>query len=1602
MKIKFCQILFVGLLFIGVSEILSQQTVNFVTYGADGNPKEGDNDFKQLFFIQVDENSSDSLILELFDIDCFGENDQAFNLNFNSEFKFSLFGGEKAYSVKSITSESPSSKDLYKGKLLKELFVSNETQYDNNWFPFASLKKNEGEFVNGAYYFKLLVEGISGDDANVFNVRTISENNDVIKILNYAPTVHLLPQMDPIQLRFNSGENSRVIVKNYDADGAQLSLKTPYRSGLKLKSSDDGNSKSDLVNLLAFEKNEICAIQFGPGGKAANDAIFLIKDETGNPIPITLPITTKAPNTRPVIRKSVVQSQECNSFVLDASDSKDFENEKISVKWIFPDGIITEGFKEEVTFSNAGKHPIILAINDNSNSIESGSYQEFNITINELPKAIASDDILRAPNEKINFTGELSYDPDGWIKTYDWDFGDGNSGSGKNTSHVYNKHGLYNIRLTVTDNFDGECNTNVDSFNVWINASPVANAGDDIHCSINEIINFDGSKSNDSDGHLISYEWNFADGVKEGDKIVSHSFNKAGKYNVTLKVTDNSAVKNNISVDKMIVWVNNPPIAKAGKDIEIAVDELLTLDAGNSIDKDGEIAEFVWSSANQFEKLEKVVTHKFSSPGKYEVKLKVKDNSGTKTEYDDDVMIVTVNAQPIANAGVDVFQTNASVIFDASKSTDTDGEITKYHWNFGNGSTSNRRNVEHFYKSSGKYKVALEVEDNSPASNNKATSEIKVVINAKPIADSGPDQIVAPGEAMNLSAKNSSDIDGTIVLTEWLLENKIISNEKDFNYSLDKPGSYNVQLRVMDNSKHTDAIDYDNLTIVVNEAPTIITKDYYKIAVGESINFDATKSFDTDGSIEKYEWSLDNKALSNSSKFTYKFDEIGKYVINLLTTDNSSVNNSTSKKSILVFVNSSPTIKYISDINSCNNSITLSAGESFDRDGDVLSFTWDLGDGTLADGKEITHNYNSVGSYPIILIADDGHGLSNSIATTQVKVKINSAPIANAGMDEIICTGDIVTLDASESFDADGDLLKYEWDFGDSSTSSGITVNKNYILPGLYIVKLKVSDNSGLECNYSYDTKILKVVESPVAFAGENIITCSGKEVFFNAYKSTDSDGIVNSFAWDFGDGSVGGGEKTSHVYKVAGVFNVLLSITGEQTGECDNTDTDELIVSVEEAPLAEFTYQDSVAVNTDIEFNALLSDGRGNEITSYNWNLGDGSSAVGKKITHNFSKYGNYIVELTINTDSKSGCNSSTIKKTVYVNEKPVAIAEGELFANINEVLKFDASKSYDPNGVLTEYLWNFGAGTSKEGVNVSHSFNKPGNYKVSLTVKDETNLSNSSATHELIIEVNSLPTGKIELPDFGFVGNPISISGKGINDVDGKIKSVVWLVGECEDSTSAEVEHTFTKAGKHNVMYEITDDKNATTQVTKSIMIYELPTLTLSAPSVTCINEKVKLEASYTTDNSKIKIPIEWHFANGDIGKGRYVEKAFNKSGNNKVEIILQNPLDNSIVLLKKEIEIYVNQSPVAKISDIGDTFIGGANDNVLFDATESYDPDSNSLTYHWNMGDGNKYDGVKIFHSYLNAGNYKITLTVSDNKDCKCSESVVSKTIKVVDRK
>jgi PKD repeat protein len=186
--------------------------------------------------------------------------------------------------------------------------------------------------------------------------------------------------------------------------------------------------------------------------------------------------------------------------------------------------------------------------------------------------------------------------------------------------------------------------------------------------------------------------------------------------------------------------------------------------------------------------------------------------------------------------------------------------------------------------------------------------------------------------------------------------------------------------------------------------------------------------------------------------------------------------------------------------------------------------------------------------------------------------------------------------------------------------------------------------------------------------------------------------------------------------------------------------DTDELVVTVEAAPKAEFVSEDSVAQNIEVHFDASNSDGSGSNIVKYSWDFGDGSKTeYGKTIKHKFAKAGNYFVTLSVLTDSKAECKSATFVKSIYVNMQPVAVAGNDKSGIVNELLSFDASFSVDYDGKIKKYIWDFGDGEKDEGINVFHSYKKKGNYRVILKVVDNTDLSNNSATDSLNVVINN-----------------------------------------------------------------------------------------------------------------------------------------------------------------------------------------------------------------------------------------------------------------------
>jgi len=140
--------------------------------------------------------------------------------------------------------------------------------------------------------------------------------------------------------------------------------------------------------------------------------------------------------------------------------------------------------------------------------------------------------------ESITFNASSSYDPDGTIISFHWNFGDGENATGEVTTHSYDDDGNYTVTLKVMD--DDMANATATSEKTVLNRPPVANFTESVHTVFaGDPIYFNASGSYDLDGVIVNYFWDFGDGTNEtGVESCSHFYVEGGNYTVTLTVTD--------------------------------------------------------------------------------------------------------------------------------------------------------------------------------------------------------------------------------------------------------------------------------------------------------------------------------------------------------------------------------------------------------------------------------------------------------------------------------------------------------------------------------------------------------------------------------------------------------------------------------------------------------------------------------------------------------------------------------------------------------------------------------------------------------------------------------------------------------------------------------------------------------------------------------------------------------------------------------------------------------------------------------------------------------------------------------------------------------
>ena len=163
---------------------------------------------------------------------------------------------------------------------------------------------------------------------------------------------------------------------------------------------------------------------------------------------------------------------------------------------------------------------------------------------NDAPVAdITADPTAGVLPLEVAFDGSASYDPDGTIVSYDWDFGDGVVAAGPIVSHTYAAAGTYTARLTVTDN-DELTGSAIESIRV-IEPSEAPQAEFVFSPSTGIypcVITFDAGSSHDPDGTIVQYSWNFGDGGHASGRVVTHTYSRWGTFFISLTVRDDSDV----------------------------------------------------------------------------------------------------------------------------------------------------------------------------------------------------------------------------------------------------------------------------------------------------------------------------------------------------------------------------------------------------------------------------------------------------------------------------------------------------------------------------------------------------------------------------------------------------------------------------------------------------------------------------------------------------------------------------------------------------------------------------------------------------------------------------------------------------------------------------------------------------------------------------------------------------------------------------------------------------------------------------------------------------------------------------------------------------
>ncbi len=782
----------------------------------------------------------------------------------------------------------------------------------------------------------------------------------------------------------------------------------------------------------------------------------------------------------------------------------------------------------------------------------------------------------------------------------------------------------------------------------------------------------------------------------------------------------------------------------------------------------------------------------------YSPSLTISGPGGEDTASKDDY--ITVYGLPDAN-----FQaqpTQGWEPLEVQFSDQSDGYYDSWSWDFGDGGSSTEPNPAHTYSSAGNYLVILTVSGTVNGVTKSDSQGGFVYVYAAPDADfhAQPRVGLEP-----LTVHFFDDSTGYVDSWEWDFDNDgvVDSTEPNPVYTYTEPGVYTVRLRVSGTLNGVTKSDWE------------IKTDY--IVVGLKAEFESTPREGwppltvqfTDlsiGEITSWSWDFGDGGTSTEQNPSHTYGAPGVYTVSLTVSGPLGSDTETKVGYITVYpvadFTASPTSGYAPlEVHFTDQSIPA---------GQIDSWSWDFGDGGTSTEQNPVHTYTSPGTYTVSLTVT-ASGWSDSLTrTAYIHVW---QPYADF---YAVPTSGVAPLEVQFIDNSAGPIENWSWDFNgdgvEDATGEGPHLY-TYNTPGTYTVSLTVSGPgwSDTETKPDYIT-----VYAP-AQAGFSANPTSGYrplEVEF----TDESTGDITSWSWDFGDGSPAvqwtqstrpADGKVSHTYTSSGTYDVVLTVSGP-----GGTDTETKTITVLE-PAVDFS-ADPTEGNAPltVQFTDLST----GEIDAWHWDFGDGGISFDQSPTHTYNQTGLYTVSLTVT----GPWGSATETKENYIKVVPIA----EFTANPLSGYPQLTVHFYDQSiGDITSWQWDFGdpdsgAENTSTEQNPVHTYTKPGQYTVTLTVTEPSGASDTETKTDYILVLQ---------PAANFSGNPTSGSAplevQFTDQSTGTITTWSWNFGDGQTSSAQNPVHTYDDPGTYTVSLTVTGPWGSDSEVKENYITVYTP---------------------------------------------------------------------------------------------------------------------------------------------------------------------------------